>query len=234
MVAGQCRITSSVFVTDRTKVTIGHGCTLTGSCYIDCEEFVLGDYCTLHSVTAHGKSVRLGHNCWVGQGTILDGLGGLTIGNNVGIGAYSQLYTHGKFGDTLFGCRHKTEWSTRIGNDAWLLPRVLSSARYIGERAMVLGGSVLTRDVPYDQTWGGYPAKDLTKKLGPQFTPTTSEQRVARFLALVHEYRATGREVDVGRFYPASRSYLPSYSPRETEFVRWMLYDKAKFTPAPS
>jgi len=224
----QCRISPTVFFSPRTRALIGHGCTLTGSCYIDCEEFVLGDYCTLHSVTAHGRSVRLGHNCWIGQGAILDGLGGLVIGNNVGIGAYSQIYTHAQFGDMLAGCQHRSRWETNILNDAWLLPRVLSSAKLIGARAMVLGGSVLTRDVPYDQTWGGHPAKDLTAKLGPQFQGASLAVRVAGFASLVRGY---GKPVDVSRFDPVNRVYRPTYSPEETEFVRWMLYDKAKFVP---
>ena len=60
------------------SVSIGYGCTIGNDIYIDVEEFRIGDYTTIHHGTViHGKTCSIGHNCWVGQYAMLDGLGGL-------------------------------------------------------------------------------------------------------------------------------------------------------------
>ena len=40
------------------------------------------------------------------------------------------------------------------------------------------------------------------------------------------------RDADVTYFRPTTREYLPRYSDDETEFMRFLLYDRAKFIPA--
>src|SRR5688572_18678649 len=71
---------------------------------------VMGDYVAIqnHALINGLKPVRIGHNAWVGQNCVLNANELLSIGNNVGIGAYSSVYTHGFFGDLLEGCQvHK-------------------------------------------------------------------------------------------------------------------------------
>src|SRR5437870_3932251 len=49
-------------------------------------------------------NVKVGRNTWVGPNVILDGQGGLTIGDYVSISAGVQIYTH-----------HTVNWSTSLG-----------------------------------------------------------------------------------------------------------------------
>ncbi len=88
---------------------------------IICDDFTIMDYSKVHHHTNfHGdKPLKIGYNCWIGQYTIIDSLGGTTLGNNCCVSAHSQLWSHMSFGDTLEGCRFKREAPLNIGNDVW-------------------------------------------------------------------------------------------------------------------
>ena len=97
-----------IFGKNCNTVEIGYGSFIGSDIYIDVPLIKIGDYTTIHrGVTIHGyNSCFIGHNCWIGQYTIIDCIGGANIGNNVGIGAHSQLWSHIKFGDKLVDCQH--------------------------------------------------------------------------------------------------------------------------------
>jgi bifunctional N-acetylglucosamine-1-phosphate-uridyltransferase/glucosamine-1-phosphate-acetyltransferase GlmU-like protein len=122
--------------------------------------------------------MKIGHNAWIGQGTIIDSIGGMTIGNNFGVGAYSQLWSHARWGDPLAGCNY-TEITKPmiIGNDVWLVGHCIVSPVTIEDGAMALVGSVITKDMEANHIYGGAPAKDLTDKMLPQFTLTANGEK---------------------------------------------------------
>jgi UDP-3-O-[3-hydroxymyristoyl] glucosamine N-acyltransferase len=109
------------------KIIIGDQCYIGDNVQIILDEFSLGDYCTIHHDTnIHGYNpASIGHNAWIGQYCILDSIGGLTIGNNVGIGAHSQLWSHIKYGDELQGCNFKSEKPLILEDDVWLVGHVI-------------------------------------------------------------------------------------------------------------
>ena len=158
------------------NVKIGAGCVIGDNVIIHGESFVLGDYGKIyHNCFFPGGSVAIGHNFWLGADSIIDGRAGTIIGNNVGIGAQSQLWTHMVFGDMMQGCRFHSESALTIGNDVWLAGHNLVSPVTIGDRSLAMLGSLITRDMKQDRTYAGSPAKDLTDKLGPQFEEPTLE-----------------------------------------------------------
>jgi acetyltransferase-like isoleucine patch superfamily enzyme len=87
---------------------------------------VTGDYVSLHNhLLANGlRPCFIGHNTWIGQNCVLNSNDLLTIGNNVGIGAYTSVYTHGFFGELLEGCEVFSVAPVVIEDDAWLDRRV--------------------------------------------------------------------------------------------------------------
>lgn len=123
----------------------------------------LGDYVTLHErclVIARGRT-ELGHNVWCARHVLLDGTGGLTIGNGVRIGASSQVWSHAEAGEELEGCTLNSWKETRIGEHAWLVGRVdVNPGAHIPERAVVANGSVVVRplEVPWS-LYAGHPAR---------------------------------------------------------------------------
>lgn len=152
---------------------------------------VVGDYTTIHNHTlCNGrKPLLMGHNCWVGQNCVLNSEDDLTIGNNVGIGAYSSVYTHGYFGDMLEGCNVFKIGPVTLADDVWILGsyNIISPGVTIGEKALVLTGSNVTRDVPANHTVGGAPARDMTDRLVP-YRSVTAEEKLERMRGFVTEF----------------------------------------------
>jgi TonB family protein len=123
------------------NIVIGDNCYIGHNVQIICDDFELGDYSKIHhDCNIHGyKPCKIGHNLWMGQFTIVDCIGGCFIGNNCGIGAHSQLWSHIKYGDTLEGCRFNSEKSIEIGKNSMLTrikPKYIESIEVLkGEKA---------------------------------------------------------------------------------------------------
>ncbi len=92
-----CRI---ILTGEQSKFTVGDNCLVGTDSKIVAPIFEAGDYVTLHNhLLVNGyKPCKIGHNVWVGQNCILNATDSLTIEDNVGIGAYSSVWTHGFWG----------------------------------------------------------------------------------------------------------------------------------------
>ncbi len=124
--------------------------------------FSLGDWNTLHNdmLIMANKQVIVGHNCWFGQNTILDGAGGLMIGNGVRVGMYSQIWTHVASGERIEGCTLFAKRETIINDDVWLVGScIVGSGIELGKRSVILINSLLTKDTLPNSTYSGSPAK---------------------------------------------------------------------------
>jgi acetyltransferase-like isoleucine patch superfamily enzyme len=152
---------------------------------------VMGDYVAIqnHALVNGLKPVRIGHNTWVGQNCVLNANENLSIGNNVGIGAYSSVYTHGFFGDLLEGCQVHKVAPVTLDDDAWILGsyNVISPGVTEGKKALVLTGSNVTRDVPDNHCVGGAPARDMTDRLTP-FRTVSGEEKLEKMREFLGEY----------------------------------------------
>jgi len=94
--------------------------------------------------------VKVGKNTWIGPNVVLDGSGGLEIGDYVSISAGSQIYTH-----------HTVDWSTslgekgierkptRIGDGVYIGPNaIVQMGVSIGDKAIIGAMSLVNKDVP--------------------------------------------------------------------------------------
>jgi len=106
-------------------------------------------------------NVVVGKNTWIGPNVILDGSGGLVIGDYVSISSGVQIYTH-----------HTVEWSntmgkaeiprkkTTIGNGVYIGPNtVIQMGVTVGDGAIIGAMSFVNRDVPAFTTVFGTPAR---------------------------------------------------------------------------
>ena len=154
--------------------------------YIDVDYPTIGDYTTIHDdPIVHGVKTSIGHNCWFGHYTIIDSLGGDTrIGNNVGVGAHSQLWSHMKFGDILNGCLWNSSSSLVLEDDVWLVGHSIVGPIHAKEKSMVMTGSVAVKNMENNQIYAGSPAKNVSDKFGPQFEKVEHEEKCRRFKAL--------------------------------------------------
>lgn len=105
----------------------------------------------------------IGTNSWIGQACFFHSAGGITIGNNVGIGPFVKILTsqHSTELSNLDVMRNELQFDrveisdgADIGIGSILLPGVK-----IGRGAIVAAGSVVTKDVPEFSVYGGIPAK---------------------------------------------------------------------------
>jgi acetyltransferase-like isoleucine patch superfamily enzyme len=190
------------------NVRIGHGAFFGHDLYIDVEELVIGDYFTMHhGGIIHGEKTQIGHNCWIGHYSVLDSVGGsLTLGNNIGIGAHSQLWTHIKFGDVLEGCRWQAHGTLTVEDDVWFVGHCIVSPIVAKKRSMLMVGSVVTKDMEENRIYAGSPARDMTDKFGEQFrTDVSVDEKEAGLKALFDEFAAEGGSLDafeIVRAYP--------------------------------
>jgi acetyltransferase-like isoleucine patch superfamily enzyme len=240
---------SVVFGPNCREIRIGHGARIHRDIYIDAETLSIGDYVTIHHGTIlHGDRISIGHNCWIGHYCILDGHGGeLSIGNNVGIGAQSQLWSHMKFGDRLAGCRWHRMESLIVEDDVWFVGHCIVTPIRAEEKSMLMVGGVATKNMLANRVYAGSPARDMTDTFGPQFNEPSEEARLSGFQDLLKEYETAGGntswirvmngswpanpEPGVTCFDPIGRRYRPLYSEEESAFMRFCLYDRAKFLP---
>jgi acetyltransferase-like isoleucine patch superfamily enzyme len=113
-----------------------------------------------NSVLIYGD-VKIGRHTWVGPNAVLDGSGGLVIGDYVSVSAGVQIYSH-----------HTVEWSrtmgsapierspTRIGDGVYIGPNsVVQMGVTIGDRAVIGAMSFVNRDVAPGAHVFGAPAR---------------------------------------------------------------------------
>lgn len=223
------------------NITIGDGSWIGDDVQILCDDFEIGDYCKIHNhTTIHGtKSIKIGHNAWIGQGTIIDGLGGVTIGNNCGIGAYSQLWSHIRYGDPLKGCNYNSTKPLVVGDDVWFVGHCIVSPITAKNRSMALVGSVITKDMEKDHIYGGSPAKDLTGKIPSQFSDITLEDKWRMFeeidipegIVLVDNGQDIPEVLEQSYFNIADGTYTKRLTEVEMQFMKTMQSMLFKFIP---
>jgi acetyltransferase-like isoleucine patch superfamily enzyme len=232
------------------RVVIGDNTFLNHGVTILVPEFEIGDYGTVHrNCFMQGyKPLTIGHNFWAGHGGLYNSTDRFSIGNNVGVGAYAQFFTHIRFGDTLIGARFEADKPMVIHDDTWFVGTTLVSPITAGPRSMAMLGAVITRDMEPNRIYAGVPAKDVTDKLGgPPFRDTTIDERHAELSRRVSQFfdehpdfdRDQIKVVDswnseapdgVSAFNVADRTYSKRRSEVEIALMRHLL-PTAKFTP---
>lgn len=91
---------------------------------------------------------------------MIDGTGGLAIGDGVRVGMFSQLWTHVAAGEQIEGCTLFGATPSVIENDVWLVGTcTLGSGVTVGSRTVALAGSNITKSCPPNSTLAGAPAK---------------------------------------------------------------------------
>ena len=142
-------------------------------------EFSMGDYSRIFSASLCSgyKPMTIGHNCWIGQSSILNSADTLTIGNNVRMGSV-QIWTHVASGELLEGCRFYSVKPVTIEDNVWLMGfgHTVSPGVTIKRNTIVMSGSVVSKSTEEFHVYSGVPAVDITDKLKGWDTPTPDEK----------------------------------------------------------
>ena len=101
-----------------------------------------------HNSYVYGD-VKVGSNTWIGPYTLLDGSGGLEIGDYCSISAGVHIYTHDTVKWALSGGKAEYERaSVRIGNCCYIGPQtVISKGVKIGNHCLIGANSLVTSDL---------------------------------------------------------------------------------------
>ena len=223
------------------KIEIGDNVYIGDNVQIIVDDFKIGDYGKIHHHTNfHGyKPLHIGHNSWIGQGSLIDSIGGVTIGDNCGIGAYSQLWSHIRYGDPLEGCNYESNTPLIIGKDVWFVGHCIVSPIIAQDKSMALVGSVITKDMDENHIYGGSPAKDLTGKIQPQFTPLPikekkelmSQFQTPKDIKIIEDWKEVGDLKKHTYFNITDRTYNKRQTPNEVQFMKLLQSKLIKFTP---
>ncbi len=105
--------------------------------------------------------VKVGKHTWIGPNVVLDGTGGLEIGDYCSISAGVQIYTHDtvKWANSL-GKEEVEVAATRIGSGVYIGPQsVIQKGVKIGDKAVIGAMSFVNGDVPEEARAWGSPAR---------------------------------------------------------------------------
>ena len=125
------------------------------------ESLGFGDRTSMyHSSHIYGD-VEVGANTWIGPFTLLDGTGGLHIGNNCSISAGVQIYTHDTVRWALSGGSEPYEYAAvEIGDCCHIGSQtVVAKGVRVGERSVIGACSFVNRDVPPYSIAAGTPCR---------------------------------------------------------------------------
>jgi len=106
-------------------------------------------------------NVRVGRHTWVGPFTVLDGSGGLEIGDFCSISAGVQIYSHHTVRWAISGGRVAPEQNaTKVGSRCYLGPNtVVAKGVTIGDGCVIGAGSLVLRDIPAGSKAFGTPCR---------------------------------------------------------------------------
>lgn len=113
---------------------------------------------------------EIGKGTWIGAFTVIDGSGGLRIGDGCDISSGAHIYTHSTVRRCTSGRGHPDvdRAPVRIGDRVFIgANAVIQMGVTIGDEAVVGAGAVVTRDVPGRAVVTGVPARVTGAVDGP-------------------------------------------------------------------
>lgn len=121
---------------------------------------------------------KIGAGTWIGAFTLIDGSGGLSIGEGCDISSGVHIYTHSSAKRCVSGRRYETvdREPVSIGDRVFIgANAVINMGVTIGDEAVIGAGAVVTSDVAARSIVAGVPARvigtvDLADPASPEFT----------------------------------------------------------------
>lgn len=120
-----------------------------------------GDNTSIYDSSLVIGDVKVGKNTWIGPFTILDGSGGLKIGNNCSISAGVQIYSHDSVKWAISGGNEPYEnKSTNIGDNCYIGPNVvIVKGVTLGDGCIVGANSLVNKSFPANSKIAGNPTR---------------------------------------------------------------------------
>lgn len=112
-------------------------------------------------------NVKVGKKVWIGPFTIIDGSGGLSIGDNCTISSGVHIYTHDNLFQTLSGGRLPIEReSVNIGPCTYIGPNsIIKRGITIGAQCVIGASTFVNKDIPDNSIAVDSPARIIGKTI---------------------------------------------------------------------
>ena len=119
---------------------------------------------------SHTYGIEVGKNFAINSGSVVDGRGGITIGNNVlfgpNVSIMSSEHQYKKTDTPIIELNHLMA-KVKIHDDVWIgTNAVITAGIEIGKGAVVGAGVVVTKDVSEFSVVGGVPANVIGARKG--------------------------------------------------------------------
>ena len=198
---------------EATKFFVGRETVIAGSIILSYDEVTIGKLVQIKegSVLHAFKGVKVGDRSLIDRGVIIGGMqseksyfevggrcvilhhtyinttGKVIIGNNVGIGGYCMIFTHGVWQNVFKGYPFQYG-AVEIKDDAWLPWHVFVMPNVtIGTGSTIAGGSVVTKDIPDYCLAAGVPARIIQSEGYPKQLSLDEKDQLAR--KLLHDFQ---------------------------------------------
>lgn len=168
----QARISVLASLKGYARIRIGRQVTVHHFAQIDASrgEVVLGDSVTLNRfayVIGGRAGVRLGRHVEINNFSVINGMGGVVIGDDTLIGPGVKIISYHHLHELGMPIRMQPSEPRpiSIGKDVWIgANAVIVGGVNIGEGVVVAAGAVVTRDVPSGSIVAGVPARLLRQR----------------------------------------------------------------------
>lgn len=172
------------------------------------------------------SKVRVGYWFHGGRETFINTARAVEIGDEVGIGGRSNLYTHGAYLNVLDG--FPEQWGEiHIGDNVWIPNATIHPNVKIGSNVVIGGGSIVTRDIPSNCFAIGVPCRVVREDCYPKpFDRPTARRRLLEILSVYgDEYSKTEVTSDTrilfhGTIFDPLKKIIVGNATAETELLR--------------
>lgn len=157
--------------------TVGEQCEISGRRVEIGQELWMLPQAKIGGGSAFEVDSRLtaGHYLHLGVHTLINTARPVTIGDEVGLGTRTSIYTHGAYPSRLMGFPVAFEGVT-IGDFTWVPGATINPGVHIGRNCVIGVNSLVTRDIPDGALAAGSPAKVLRESAFP--APLNAEQQL--------------------------------------------------------
>lgn len=148
------------------------------------KEFWSGKHCMIGGGSCFERlsKLRIGYQCHLGNYGSINTARGVTIGNEVGLGEQSKVYTHGAYQSFLKGFP-VAFGPIIIENNVWCPYAIIMPNVTIGHDTVIGAGAIVTKSLPAGCLAVGIPAKVIKENCYPKkFTKPEIEKMLKKFI----------------------------------------------------
>jgi acetyltransferase-like isoleucine patch superfamily enzyme len=183
-------------------ITIGSGGVVGANCVIEGHRVEIGrDFWMDEGAVIGGGSchdpcafLKAGDFLHMGRASQLNIARGITVGDEVGIGIQTQVFTHGAYLNILNGFPVQFE-GVEIGSNVWLPNAWVNPGVKIGDNVVVAARSLINKSLPSGCLAGGSPTKVIRENCYPR--QLKAEEKMKILLGIISECMIIVPDLDV-------------------------------------